>query len=116
VIETPRTTQSSERCIRLAHARPSANGPSRAGDALHHDGDDDEGHLRDRTAAGQRRLDLVDPADLRDERGASRDGLYEDSDDACPIAAEAAADAERRIEEIEAGIPRLRLAEIIAGN
>jgi hypothetical protein len=51
-----------------------------------------------------------------DERGASRDGLYEDSDDAFPIAAEAAADAERRIAEIEAGIPRRRLAEIIAGN
>jgi hypothetical protein len=39
------------------------------------------------------------------ENGEGRDGLYEDSDQAFPTAAEAAADAERRIAEMETGIP-----------
>jgi hypothetical protein len=39
------------------------------------------------------------------EGGEGRDGLYEDSDQAFPTAAEAAADAERRIAEMETGIP-----------
>jgi hypothetical protein len=39
------------------------------------------------------------------DNGESRDGLYEDSDQAFPTAAEAAADAERRIAEMETGIP-----------
>jgi hypothetical protein len=53
---------------------------------------------------------------LWDNPAAGRAGLYEDSDDAFPTAAEAAADAERRIAEIAADIPRRRLAEIIAGH
>jgi hypothetical protein len=49
-----------------------------------------------------------------DERGASRDGLHEDSDHAFLTAADAAADAERRIAEIEAGISLDRFNKLLA--
>jgi hypothetical protein len=71
VIQTAETQQSHAAASCLARARHSANGPSPAGNALHHDGDDHDGPRSPR-----RLVDVTEANAALDEIGSTmRDAL-----------------------------------------